>query len=324
MIFTIATCILAPLAVVYFWHWLTKRSASIWKISGSRTLITGGSKGIGKALAQMLLEKGGSVLLVARTESKLLETQKELAQGLENRVHILACSVADEDKMKSSIAAKMKEIGWEHLDAVVSNAGVSSAHLFSDLKKGDMERTMNINYFGTVYTIRATYDFLMKSPQQARVLVNSSMLGLLSFAGQSSYAPTKWALRGLCEAIQQEFYPNIIVSIVYPPDVNTDQLAEESSTAPSLTKEIQGPSTVIEPSQCAAGIVETLVSGDYSRCWTFDGFMVHSQCIGMSPASSPINTFATVFLGGILRIVGLGYAWSWQSLAIKYNTGKKD
>jgi len=315
-------CTLGPIAFVIFLHWFTKRPASKLQIEGSRTLITGGSKGIGKALAKMLLQKGGSVILVARTESKLLETQKELGQNLENRVHIIACSVSDEDKLKAKVQAKMAEIGWDHLDAVVANAGVSSAHLFNDLKQGEMERTMNINYFGTVYVIRATHDFLMKSPQQARILVNSSMLGLLSFAGQSSYAPTKWALRGLCEALQQEFYPHIIVSIIYPPDVDTDQLKEESATASDITKEIQGPSEVIDPQTCASGMVDVLVSGDYSRAWTFDGFLLHSQAIGFSPSSSFINTLATVFLGGILRVVALGYAYTWQNLAYKYNKEK--
>ena len=102
------------------------------------------------------------------------------------------------------------------------------------------ERTMAVNFFGTLYTIRATLPAMVKRGRGHLVLISSGA-GLLGLFGYSAYSPSKFALRGLAESLRGELRPmGIAVSIVFPPDTDTPQLAEENRTKPPETKRMTG------------------------------------------------------------------------------------
>lgn len=309
------------LVFVLLWHSITHRIAEKWRAKNSFILITGGSKGIGRQIARCLLENEAHIIILARNLNKLKEVQVELDQKKKNKIYILACDVSKECCLKRKIRKKMEEIGWKHLDAVVANAGVSGPTLFKDIQKRQMEYYMDINFWGSVRTTKVTLNYLEKSSQQARLLYVGSMLSLMGLPGQTSYVASKFALRGFIESLNYEIYPSIIVSIVYPPDTETDQYLHEQeimSNFPILYK-IQGNSKLIKPDTCAKGIVEALVSGIYAQWWTFEGFMLFSICQGMEPRSHIGSSFLSLFFGWLLELIGTFYSRYWHYLSDRFN-----
>ena len=99
---------------------------------------------------------------------------------------------------------------------------------------------MQVNYFGSLYVVRAALP-AMRARRQGRIVFISSGAGLMGLFGYSPYAPAKFALRGLAEGLRAELQAdNVGVSIAYPPDTDTPMLAEENKTKPEETKLMTG------------------------------------------------------------------------------------
>jgi len=318
--------VLIEVMVLFFllWHFITHRIAKKWRPKNSFVLITGGSKGMGRQIARCLLQNEAHIILMARNLNKLKEVQIGLDQKKKNKIYILSCDVSKECCLKRKIGKKMREIGWKHLDAVVANAGVSGPIFFKDIQKRQMEYYMNINFWGCVRITKVALNYLEKSPQQARLLYVGSMLSLMGLPGQTSYVASKFALRGFTESLNYEIYPNILVSVVYPPDTETDQYLYEQkvmSNFPILYK-IQGNSKLIKPDVCAKGIVEVLISGIYAQWWTLEGFMLFSFCQGMESRSHIGCSFLSLLFGWLLELISTSYSRYWHYLSERYNIRK--
>lgn len=192
--------------------------------------------------------------------------------------------------------------------------------MFEDLKKGEMEHYMNINFWGCVNTVKASLFFLKKSSQQSRIVFVGSMLSLMGLPSQTAYVSSKFALRGFAESLNYELYPQILVSIVFPPDTKTDQYLNEKKEMDKfpMLKTIQGKSKLILPTTCANGIVDCIVSGSYIQWWTIDGFILSTKCHGMEPRSY-LTTLFSIFFGWLLEIIAISYSYYWHKLSKKYN-----
>ena len=109
---------------------------------------------------------------------------------------------------------------------------------FQELPLEIFERTMAVNYFGTLYSIKAVLPSMLERQRGHLVLVSSGV-GLIGIFGYTPYSPSKFALRGLAESLRGELKPaGIHLSIVYPPDTDTPQLQQENRTKPPETKQI--------------------------------------------------------------------------------------
>ncbi|MEO1210847.1 MAG: SDR family oxidoreductase [Cyanobacteria bacterium J06638_20] len=224
---------------------------------GSHALVTGGSSGIGKATARQLLERGMNVTLLARDPAKLDAARAELAMASqpEQRIEIVSVDVSDRPQLEVAIAGAIATLGTPSL--LVTSAGIAHPGYFSDLPIDIFERTMAVNYFGTLYAIRAVLPAMLAAGRGHLALVSSGA-GLLGLYGYTPYSPSKFALRGLAEALRGELKPSGIgISIVYPPDTDTPQLAEENKTKPAETKAI----TATADTWSADGVATTIVDG---------------------------------------------------------------
>lgn len=224
---------------------------------GSHALITGGSSGIGKATARLLLKRGMNVTLLARDPAKLEASRAELAVAIqsEQRIGIMSVDVSDRPRLEASVAESIATLGSPSL--LVTSAGIAHPGYFSDLPIDIFERTMAVNYFGTLYAIRAVLPAMLKAGHGHLALVSSGA-GLVGLYGYTPYSPSKFALRGLAEALRGELKPSGIgVSIVYPPDTDTPQLAEENKTKPAETKAI----TATADTWSADGVATAIVTG---------------------------------------------------------------
>jgi 3-dehydrosphinganine reductase len=221
-------------------------------------LVTGGSSGIGKATARLLARRGMDVSIVARTESTLIGATEEIEAaraGPEQRVLAFSADVSVRAQAEGAVADAERELG--PIDILVTSAGMAHPGYFRELPVEIFERTMQVNYFGTLYPIRAALPAML-ARRSGHIVLISSGAGLIGIYGYTPYSPTKFALRGLAESLRGELAPaGIHLSIVYPPDTDTPQLEQESRTKPEETQRITGTAKTWS----ADGVARQIIAG---------------------------------------------------------------
>jgi 3-dehydrosphinganine reductase len=203
-------------------------------------IITGGSSGIGLAIAQQLVARGANVTILARNAERLAAAKTTIEASRASaaqRVLALRADVSSEIETRNAIAQAAGELGSP--DLLITSAGAGGfVGRFEDAPLEEFERVMTINYLGSVYPARAVLPF-MKAQRQGHICFVSSGAALIGVYGYSVYSPTKFALRGLADVLRSELkQDNVRVSIVYPPDTDTPMLQEELATAPPETRAI--------------------------------------------------------------------------------------
>jgi 3-dehydrosphinganine reductase len=221
-------------------------------------LITGGSSGIGRAFACKLAVLGYDISLVARRETLLNEAAAEIrsyAKLPSQKVMTFSADVADASQAESAVSASISALGVP--DLVVTSAGIAIPGRFEDVRLDIFERSMAVNYFGSLYVVRAALP-AMRARRRGRIMFVSSGAGLIGLFGYTPYSPTKFALRGLAEGLRMELRAdNIGVSIVFPPDTETPQLEEENKTKPEETKLM----TSLAKTWSAEGVAACMLGG---------------------------------------------------------------
>jgi len=184
------------------------------ELKDARTLITGGSKGIGRALAAALLERGARVAVTARHADRLEAAAKELG------ALALPGDVSREEDARRAVERTVKEFGG--LDILINNAAVA---VYAPLVEMDAERfreVLAVNVTGAMLMARAAAPQFIK--QGSGNLVNiSSTAGYRGYPNGSAYVASKFALRGLTECWRAELRPhNVRVMLVSPSEVQTN------------------------------------------------------------------------------------------------------
>jgi short-subunit dehydrogenase len=189
----------------------------------TRVVVTGASRGIGRAIAQAFAERGCEVGLMARSEEEL----NELALALPGEGHeALPADVGDRDEVQKAIA----EFG--RVDVVVANAGVAHYGPFRDMDLDKVERMTRINWLGTVNTVAATLPGMLDRAS-GHVVIVSSGAGLRSFPWAAVYGATKSAQRGFAEALRHELSgTGVSLTTVYPGEVESHLHDHEKATMP--------------------------------------------------------------------------------------------
>jgi 3-dehydrosphinganine reductase len=207
-------------------------------LRGQHVLITGGSSGIGLALALQSASAGARLTLLARDSAKLSAARAAISAKYPNagEVVVVLADVAVEAEVLAAIAKAEQVHG--PVDVLITSAGVARPGYFEEVPVSVFERTMAVNYFGTLYPLKAVVPAMRRRRNGAVVLISSGA-GLHGVFGYTPYSPSKFALRGLAEALRAEMKgTGVHVMIVYPPDTDTPQLAEENKTKPVETKAI--------------------------------------------------------------------------------------
>ncbi len=181
------------------------------------SIVTGGSKGIGLAIARALLDRGGQVVISARSEADLAAAARAL-DG--ERVLTVRADVRDPADAERLVAETVRRFGG--LDVLVNNAGVGRFAPVADMSVEDWRQVVDTNLSGVFYCTRAALPELRR--RGAGVIVNiSSLAGKNAFAGGAAYCASKAGLDQFSEALMQEVrYDNIRVSYVMPGSVATE------------------------------------------------------------------------------------------------------
>jgi 3-dehydrosphinganine reductase len=226
------------------------------RFAGTHAIVTGGSAGIGLAIAERLVALGGSVTLVARDPDRLASAAARLGAA----ARTLALDVADEVAVAQALTAELRE---RPADLLVNCAGISTAAEFTELDTAALRREMDVNYFGAVWTIRAALpQFLERG--RGHVLNVGSTASLVGIHGYAAYTPPKFALYGLSEVLRAELAPKGIgVTIVLPTSTRTGMLERELEEAPPQTRRIITSMRILEPGEVADAALKAVARGRF-------------------------------------------------------------
>lgn len=173
----------------------------LFSLQGRSALVTGGSRGLGKAMARIFAEAGADVFITSRHEDELQAARDEIAAGLSSRVEY---SVTD--MLNRHAVARLAEEATHRLgkiDIVVNNAGGNNPQQIDAIVDEDWDRIIELNLSSVMVLTRAVVP-QMKERRWGRIIHISSIMGLASKEGRNSYSATKAALIGMCKATAQD------------------------------------------------------------------------------------------------------------------------
>src|SRR5579863_539123 len=185
-------------------------------------LVTGASRGIGRACALALAQSGARVALAARDRAKLEELAGEI-RGAGQEAYAVALDLASADSIKEAFATAAKEFG--RIDILVNNAGIAKDGLALRMKKEDWDAVLATNLTGSFLAIQQVLPGMLRE-RWGRIINISSVVGESGNPGQANYAASKAGLIGLTKALAQELASrNITVNAVAPGFIETDMTA---------------------------------------------------------------------------------------------------
>ena len=198
--------------------------------------------------------------VLALADADLAATSTELAAA-GGRHRVDGVDVTDRAGVAAALRRATDELGA--CDVLLTCAGIAHPGYFERLDDDVFRRTMEIDYFGTLYAARAVAPGMMARGRGSIVGI-SSAAGLIGVFGYSAYAPPKFAVRGLLEVLRLELRPyGVHVGCVCPPDTATPQLAYENRFKPPETYAISGTIKPFSAEQVAASIVEGMSRGRF-------------------------------------------------------------
>uniref|UniRef100_UPI00119D40EE 3-oxoacyl-[acyl-carrier-protein] reductase n=1 Tax=Lacipirellula limnantheis TaxID=2528024 RepID=UPI00119D40EE len=202
-------------------------------LSGQVALVTGASRGIGKAIAIALGKSGAVVACLARNEEKLKETAAEItAAGGKASIH--ACDVTNSEAAQAAVDAVVEQHG--RLDVVVNNAGITKDTLLPIMSDDDWDQVIAANLRSVFLFSRAAAKVMMRQ-RSGRIINMSSVSGLVGNPGQSNYSASKAGIIGFTQTVARELAKRkITVNAICPGFIATD-MAE--ALGPAIIDEVK-------------------------------------------------------------------------------------
>jgi 3-dehydrosphinganine reductase len=226
---------------------------------GQHAIITGGTSGIGRALARLLSERGAHVSLIARRQSLLDETLTELESLRADPAQTFSARSADIASWEETERAiHSLVVDGPAPDLLFNVAGFCHPGYVQDLTIEIFRDTMDVDYFGTVHATKAVIPIMM-ARHRGHIINFSSAAGFYAIFGFSPYCAAKFAVCGFSEALRQEMRPyGVHVSVVFPPTTNTPGLERENLYKPLETQRIEGGAV---KAQSADQVARTVLRG---------------------------------------------------------------
>ncbi|KAJ3121820.1 3-dehydrosphinganine reductase [Physocladia obscura] len=320
VIFTVLAVSVAAAAKVLANFFLSARlnqNALLREVNGKHVLVTGGSKGLGLALARLLVKNGANVTIVARGQKALDEARRELQQLAASNAQapkILAVSIdlSKYDQVVQEIDIIRGEMG--KIDWVIANAGSAAPGFLANQLDLEFEGMIHQNLFSVANLVRA----LLKSAKQiaedkhiipgsrtwpisglspaaqsqmpTKIIFVGSVCSALSFLGYSAYGASKFGLRGFADGLRSEFAPLGIAMHVYlPANMDTPGFAVENETKPEITAQIEGTGSTLSADDAASALFAGVLKKRYLVCNDVVGELVRVVANGAVPRPNPIT-----------------------------------
>lgn len=188
----------------------------MFNFQNKTVIVTGSTRGIGKAIAKSFIDAGANVIITGTTEEGVSKTAAELgpfAKGIK-------CNVAKKEEVVHLVATVLSE--FKKIDILVNNAGITKDTLIMRMKDEDWDSVMDINLKGTFLITREVITAMMKA-REGRIINMASVVGIMGNAGQTNYAATKGGLIAFTKSLAREVASrNITVNAVAPGFIESD------------------------------------------------------------------------------------------------------
>ncbi|GAB3920817.1 3-ketoacyl-ACP reductase [Mucilaginibacter myungsuensis] len=217
-------------------------------LKGKKVIVTGGGRGLGKAVALLLAADGADVAITGRNEEHLKTVTSEI-EALGVNAAYAVFNVDDEAAVKTNIDKLVAQLGG--LDILINNAGIGNMGSLTDMSSADWKQVIQTNLFGAYHVAMAAYPHLLQNGQGDVVNVSSSA-GLKGGAGMSAYAASKSALISLSQSMMAEWRKQNIRVITLTPST----IASDMSITAGLTN--GDPEKVLQPEDFAEWVRDIL------------------------------------------------------------------
>ena len=240
-------------------------------LTGRRALVTGSTRGIGRAIAEELAGAGARVAIVGRDLARAQAVAAEVGGGAEG----FACDVADLAQVAALVEAVEGAFGG--IDILVNNAGLTRDNLMLRLKDDDWDAVIDANLRSAFATTRAASRGMMKR-RWGRIINIASVVGLTGNKGQTNYAASKAGLIGLTKSVAKEYASRgILANVVAPGYVETDMTAAMTPEARAATAQqvpLERLGTPADIAHAVAFLASDLASYITGQVLVVDGGMV--------------------------------------------------
>ncbi len=202
-------------------------------LSGQTALVTGASRGIGKAIALALGQAGAKVACIARNEEKLRETVDAIASAGGTAV-VYACDVTDSAAVQKVVDAVVED--WDQLDIVVNNAGITRDTLIPRMSDEDWDDVISTN-LRSVFLFTRAASLMMMRRRSGRIINISSVSGIMGNPGQSNYSASKAGIIGLTRSVARELGSRkVTVNAICPGFIATEMT---DALGPAIQDEVK-------------------------------------------------------------------------------------
>ncbi|HNE49645.1 MAG: SDR family oxidoreductase [Chitinophagales bacterium] len=232
--------------------------------------ITGGSSGIGLAVAKALAKAGCSVVIFARSETKLQQAVTEIKSATAARVNIKYYSVDTTDNIavKTCLDIAVKESGIPQL--LVNSVGIAQPNYFENISFESFDKTIKTNLYSTWNVVHTLLPYMKIKGGQ--IVNTSSIAGFLGIFGYTDYCMSKFGIIGFSEALRSELKQYAIkVQVLCPPDTDTPGFEAENKNKPEETKAIGGNAKLLSPDAVAMALLKGMQKNTFLILPGFEG-----------------------------------------------------
>lgn len=206
---------------------------------------------------------------------------------------------------------------------LVNCAGTCICGTTEDIKPEDAKFLMDLNFFGTFYPIQYVLP-KMKARKDGIIVLTASQAALMGIYGLSAYTASKFALRGLAEAVAMETkHLGIKVTLALPADTDTPGFENEQKSKPEETKDICGSAGLFKPEDVAKSILKDALKGNFFSIRGIESWILSLLCCGISPWKNPLLGWLQFYTMGPLRLVAFVLQWNFDRIVRKHYNAKQ-